>query len=67
MHRLRAGALFAAFALSACAGAAVPYSRREMWLMGADGANAAPVYPDGPTLWGENTGWFQYAYWQPVP
>jgi Tol biopolymer transport system component len=43
------------------------YSQREMWLMEADGSNAAPVYPDGPTLWGEDTGWSYYGYWQPIP
>jgi len=43
------------------------YSQRAMWLMDADGSNAAPVYPDGPTLWGEATGWSYYGYWQPVP
>jgi len=43
------------------------YSQLEMWLMDADGSNAAPVYPDGPTLWGEATGWSYYGYWQPTP
>ena len=43
------------------------YSQRAMWLMDADGSNAAPVYPAGPTLWGEATGWSYYGYWQPAP
>ncbi|MEO6350838.1 MAG: hypothetical protein ABIP53_09315 [Candidatus Limnocylindrales bacterium] len=43
------------------------YSQRAMWLMDADGSNASPVYPDGPTLWGEDTGWSYYGYWQPIP
>ena len=43
------------------------YSQRAMWLMDADGSNAAPVYPEGPTLWGEATGWSYYGYWQPTP
>lgn len=43
------------------------YSQRRMWLMDADGSNAAAVYPRGPTLWGEATGWSYYGYWQPTP
>lgn len=41
-------------------------SERELWLMDADGSNAAPVFPDGLPLWGEETG-SSYGYWQPVP
>ena len=43
------------------------YHQRAMWLMDADGSNARPVYPGGPTLWGEQTGWSYYGYWQPTP
>jgi len=43
------------------------YSQRELWLMDADGSNAAAVFPDGLPLWGEETGWSYYGYWQPVP
>jgi hypothetical protein len=43
------------------------YRQHAMWLMDADGSNAAPVYPDGPTLWGDATGWSYYGYWQPIP
>lgn len=38
----------------------------SMWLMDADGSNPAPIFPDGPELWGEATGWSSYAYWQPM-
>ncbi|HVQ22314.1 MAG TPA: hypothetical protein VMT36_03510, partial [Candidatus Saccharimonadia bacterium] len=43
------------------------YRERAMWLMDADGQHFAPVYPDGPTLWGDATGWSYYGYWQPQP
>jgi hypothetical protein len=34
--------------------------------MDADGSNAAPVFPDGPTMAGPATGWSIYGYWQPI-
>jgi TolB protein len=43
------------------------FSQRGMWLMDADGSNAAPVDPDGPGLWGGVATWPDYGYWQPVP
>jgi Tol biopolymer transport system component len=43
------------------------YKQRAMWLMEPDGSQARPVYPGGPTLWGEETGWSYYGYWQPTP
>jgi Tol biopolymer transport system component len=43
------------------------YSQRALWLMDADGSNATPVFPNGPTLWGEATGWSYYGYSQPMP
>jgi Tol biopolymer transport system component len=43
------------------------YRTGRMWLMDADGSNAAPVYSHGPTLWSDATGWSNYGYWQPIP
>jgi TolB protein len=47
------------------------YSDPWMWLMDADGSNAAPVLSEAPAMWGsrwgEPSGWSQNGHWQPAP